>query len=200
MVLFTPRELAGHVWRQDKIWLRPARKFRAISVMLATFSVCAVIVALTARAIGLQLALFCAPFDLLCVLWWFIALTREPDRFLRDKGNPIACLRARAISTYLAAPLALSPVHLAILLLPSYLTTDEMLALSIGLHTALIILQLVLMASAESVLLWQLVEVPRSGAFAIVLVQGFIRAVKGVAYVVALPALAACMANSVGGR
>jgi hypothetical protein len=200
MVLFTPRELAGHVWRQDKIWLRPARKFRAINVMLATISLTAVAVELSVHAIGLPLALCCAPFDLLCVLWWFIALTREPDRFLRDKGSPIASLRARAISVYLAAPLALSPLHLAILLLPDYLPSEQMLAVSIALHAALIILQLMLIASAESVLLWQLVEVPRSGAFAIVLVQGFIRAAKGAIYVVALPALAACMANSLGGR
>jgi len=200
MVLTSPRELSGHVWKRDMIWLKPARKFRAINVMLATLSVLAVVVVLTAAVIGTHLAFACAPLDLLAVLWWFIALTREPDRFLRDKGNPIACLRARAMSSYLSAPLALSPLHLGILLLPTYLNEPDMLALSIMLHAGLIVLQLALIASAESVLLWQLVEVPRSGAFAIVLVQGFIRAAKGLIYVVALPALAACMANSVGGR
>ena len=199
MVLMSPRELSGHVWRRDKIWLKPARKFRAINVTLATISVLAVVVALTTEVIGLRLALFCAPLDVLAVLWWFIALTREPDRFFKDKGHPIASLRARAMAAYVCAPLALSPIHLAILLLPVYMPSQDMLALSIALHAGLIVLQLVWMASAESVLLWQLVEVPRSGAFAIVLVQGFIRAAKGLFYVVALPALAASMANSVSG-
>lgn len=198
MVLTTPSELSGHVWKRDKIWLRPARKFRAINVSLATVSVLAVVVVLTARAIGLNLALCCAPLDLLAVLWWFIALTREPEKFFGDKGSPIGSLRARAMSSYLSAPLALSPLHLPILLLADYLPSHEALLLSIVLHAALIFLQLLLMASAESTFLWQLVELPRSGAFAIVLVQGVIRAAKGVIYVVAIPALAANVANSVG--
>src|SRR5262249_51757643 len=160
-----------------------ARKFRAINVMLATISVSAVVVTLSARAIGLNLALYCAPLNLLAVLWWFIALTREPEKFFGDKGSPIASLRARAISSYLSAALALSPLHLAILLLPDFLPSEQSLLLSIVLHAALIVGQLLLMASAESSFLWQLVELPRSGAFAILLVQGFIRAAKGVVYV-----------------
>ena len=200
MVLTAPRDLSAHVWKRDKIWLRPARQFRSINVLLATFSVWAVVVALTTQAIGARLAWCCAPIDLLTILWWFIALTREPERFFSDKGHPIACARARAMSAYLSAALALSPLHLLILLLPAHLPADkETLILTIALHAALIALQLILIASAESTMLWQLVELPRSGAFAILLVQGFIRAAKGAVYVVAIPALAAGMATSIGG-
>ncbi len=201
MVLTAPRDLSGHVWKRDKIWLRPARQFRSINVLLATVSVWAVVVALTTQAIGARLAWCCAPIDLLTVLWWFIALTREPERFFRDKGNPIACARASAMSAYLSGALALSPLHLLILLVPLHVPGDnETLTLvSIGLHASLIALQLILIASAESTMLWQLVELPRSAAFAILLVQGCIRAAKGAVYVIAIPALAAGMAKSVGG-
>lgn len=198
MVLTTPRELSGHVWRRDMIWLRPARRFRAINVTLATVSVWAVVIVMTARVIEPRLAWFCAPFDLLAVLWWFIALTHEPEAFFKDKGNPIACLRACGLSAYLSAPLALSPLHLALLPLPDYLGGDEALPMAIILHASLILLQLLLIASAESTLLWQLVELPRGNAFMVSFGHGLMRAGKGLFYVVALPALAGNMAQSIG--
>lgn len=192
MVLTTPGELAGHVWKRDMLWLRPARRFRRINVLLATISVSAVVVMVTAQAIGPQPALWCAPIDFIAVLWWFISLTNDPQRFFQNKGNPVASIRAAGLSYYLSAPLFLSPLHLGIIAMPfPIVARQDASVLALVLHAALIVLQLLLMASAESALLWQLVELPRGGAFAISLGNGLIRAIRGAVYVVLFPAVMA---------
>jgi hypothetical protein len=198
MVLTAPGELSGHIWKRDMIWMRPARRFRAINVALATVSLSAVILTIQAQAIGLDRASWCAPVDLMAVLWWFITLTRDPQRFLQDKGNVIGCKRAAGLSAYMSAPLVLSPLHLAILLLPVYVPHVEAVVFPLILHAALIAIQILLMASAESALLWQLVQIPRAAAFAIAMGNMFIRCLRGAVYVVAIPAVMASMANSVG--
>lgn len=198
MVLVTPNELGGHVWRMDMLWLRSARRFRGISILLATISVTAAIVSMQAIVIGLERALYCIPIDAAAVLWWFIALTAQPAKFLADKGNPVAVLRAGVLSAYLAAPLALSPLHLGIIALQYGMQLQP--PFIAGLHVLLIAVQLVLMASAESAVLWQLVELPRQAAFAVCLVQSILRSLGGVVYVVLVPAFMGAVVNSIFGR
>jgi hypothetical protein len=194
IVITAPGELAAHVWKRDMIWLKPARKFRRINVALATISVFAAVMWATAQMIGLDRAVFCAPLDLIAVLWWFISLTNDPRLFFQNKGNAVACLRAAGLSYYLAAPLILSPLHLGILALPvPILAHEDAIVASLVLHVALIGLQLLTMAAAESALLWQLVELPRGGAFAIALGNALLRAVRGAVYVVLIPAVMATM-------
>ena len=194
MVITAPGELAAHVWKRDMIWLKPARRFRRINVALATISVFAAVLWATAQLIGIDRAIWCAPLDLIAVLWWFISLTNDPRLFFQNKGNAVACMRAAGLSHYLAAPLILSPLHLGILALPvPVLAREDALVASVVLHAGLIGVQLLGMAVAESALLWQLVELPRGGAFAIALGNGFIRAVRGAVYVVLIPAVMATM-------
>jgi hypothetical protein len=120
-------------------------------------------------------------------------LTADPRRFFSDKGNPIACLRAGGLSNYLAAPLALSPLHLLILSLPLPLKDQEAAMLQVTLHVSLILLQLLLIASAESTLLWQLVELPRPVTFLISFGNALLRAIRGGVYLAVIPALMATM-------
>jgi hypothetical protein len=199
MVLTFPRDLAAQVWTRDMLWLRSARRFRGICVALGTAGVTPVIIAITAMLIGADAAIWCIPIDLLSVLWWFIALTGEPAKFFQDKGARPPCLRAGVLSSYLSAPLALSPLHLGLLALSAYVPAFEEPIAAIVMHGALVLVQMLLMASAESALLWQLVEVPRSLAFTIATGNMFLRSLLGAVYVWLIPAAMGLMAKSLAG-
>jgi hypothetical protein len=199
MVLTAPRDLAQQVWTRDMLWLRSARRFRGICVALGTIGVASAVISVTAMLIGFEAALWCIPIDVMAVCWWFIALTGQPARFFADKGSQPPCRRAGVLSSYLAAPLALSPLHLGLIALTlNYDLFDEPLV-AIIMHGSLILVQMLLMASAEGALLWQLVEVPRSVAFTLAAGNAFLRSLHGAIYVWLIPAMAALLAKSVGG-
>jgi hypothetical protein len=54
---------------------------------------------------------------------------------------------------------------------------------------------MLLMAIAESAMLWQLVELPRTGTFMLALGDSLVRAGKGAFYIIVIPALLASMVN-----
>ncbi len=196
LVLASPKELGAHVWMREMLWMRSARRFRAISVTLATICVCAVIISVTSQSIGPDLALYAAPVQIMSVLWWFISLTAEPSKFFDDKGEPVARLRAGVVSAYLSAPLVLSPIHLIFLALPTPAGEAYGFLTALMLHASLIFLQLLLMASAESAILWQLVDLPRGAAFMMSLGNMLVRAIRGTIYVGLIPAMAGSVASS----
>jgi hypothetical protein len=200
MVLTTPGNLAVQVWTRDVLWRRAAERFRRIHVLLGTLSVTGVLVAVTATAVGPYQAIACAPVDLAAVLWWFLVLTGEPAQFFQDKGTPTACRRAGVLSAYLSAPLILSPLHLLLLALPVRPPQVDPVLAALVLHGALILLQVLLMASAESALLWQLVELPRGGTLALAAGAALLRCAKGLIYVVVLPVVFANLATALVGR
>ena len=199
MVLTAPRDLAQQVWTRDMLWLRSARRFRGICVALATIAVGAVVVSIKTMFVGVDAALWGAPIDVMAVLWWFIALTAMPARFFADKGAQPPCRRAGVLASYVSAPLALAPLHLGLLALSwRFQVFDEPLV-AILMHGALVLMQMLLMASAEGALLWQLVEVPRSLAFTLAAGNAFLRSLHGAIYVWLIPAITGLMARSVVG-
>ena len=200
MVLTAPGNLAAHAWTRDVLWRRAAQRFRRIGVLLATLSVTGVVFAVTAGQVGADKAAWCAPVDLLAVLWWFIVLTGEPARFFEDKGTPAASKRAQLLSSYLSAPLILSPLHLVLLALPLRFSDIDPFALQLILHGAIILTQVLLIAAAEAALLWQLVDLPRGGAVGVALGNAILRCGKGAIYVLLIPAIFANMANDLVGR
>jgi hypothetical protein len=201
MVLTAPGNLAVQAWTRDVLWRRTAERFRRIHVLLGTLSVTAVVVATTAAACGAERALWCAPVDLAAVLWWFIVLTGGAARFLDDKGEPAARRRAAVLSAYLSAPLILSPLHLLLLTLPLALPLRQVdpVVVTLVLHGALIGVQVMLIAAGEAALLWQLVELPRGGAWAVALGHLLVQCGKGAIYLVAFPALFASVAGTLIG-
>src|SRR5205085_4487564 len=114
MVLTGARDLAAQVWTRDMLWMRPARRFRGVNVALATIALSPVIVAAQAMFVGTERALWCAPLDVMCALWWFLTSTAQPAQFLTDKGSPIPTRRAMVLSSYLSAALIVSPLHLLV--------------------------------------------------------------------------------------
>src|SRR2546421_4875125 len=193
MVLTGARDLAAQVWTRDMLWMRPARRFRGVNVALATIALSPAIVAAQASFIGLERALWCAPLDVLCALWWFLTSTAQPAQFLKDKGSPIPSRRAEVLSAYLSATLILSPLHLLLLAVSTKFTDLDPLAVALSLHVPLLLLQMLLVAVAESALLWQLVELPRGGAFMMCLSVGVFRCIFAAVYLIALPAIFASM-------
>ena len=199
MVLTAPRDLAQQVWTRDMLWMRSARRFRGICIALGTIGLLGAVLSVTAMFVGWEAAAWCAPVDLMAVLWWFISLTAEPARFFADKGAQPPCMRAGVLASYLAAPLALAPLHLGIVALSLRFGAFEDPIAAIMLHAGLIIVQMLLMAAAEGALLWQLVEVPRSLAFTLAAGSAFLRSLHGLIYVWLIPAGAALMASSLTG-
>jgi hypothetical protein len=199
MVLTARADLAAQVWTRDMLWMKPARRFRRINVAVATIGLTPVIVAVQAWYVGRATALWCAPVDLLSALWWFISVTGEPAAFLKDKGTPIASRRAGVLSAYLSAPLVLSLLHLPMLALPLRSSAMGPLDYALTLHLPLIVIQMLLVATAVSALLWQLVALPRGAALAMCFFAAIFRAVRGAVYVAAIPALMAHLAKTIGG-
>lgn len=198
MVLTSPGDLAGQIWARDVLWRNVARRFRRINVVLATISVCAVVVALTARQIGLERAIWCAPVDAVAVLWWFIVLSGDAARFFADKGVPTACRRSELLADYISAVLILSLLHPIVLALTGSEPPFNSIQLQLVMHGGIIAVQILLMASAQGSMLWQLVELPRAGSFVVALGSVIISALKGALYVVVFPWIFAGIAVSIG--
>jgi hypothetical protein len=135
------------------------------------------------------------------IFLWLHGATRAPQRFFGDKGVTSVALRLRAFSQYLTAPLALSPLHLA--LLPMSLHgldyfRDQGWMVAVGMHASLLLFQALLGVAAGAGLLWQVVEIPRFQATGYALGGILIHAFAAAAYLVGIPALVAAVANSIG--
>lgn len=200
-VLFTPKDLAAQIWHGYTIDGIAAIRFRRICVTIATISLWPVMIVLIGRAAGWIGAACISPVVGMSILVWANSFTNESIEFFKDKGAGSPARRAKALARYASAPLALMPVH-AVLLKFTYAAAargGEIFFIVMACHAMLLLVQLLLCASAEAALLWQLVDISRGTGFAIALGNLIPRLFYTGVYLLMIPWLLAVVANAIGG-
>jgi hypothetical protein len=206
-VLFTPGQLARHVWRPEWIDPKRAKRFRRIMLTFATLVLAAAIYQLCARVIGARAAAASLVLQLPAIIVWLNAVVMIPARLVRE-AMPVrhADARANAIVYYLCAPLLLLPVQLMLIpTITAYYMDHRVFGIpgwlfSAAMHVFVLGVTLIPMGIATGWLFYELVEVRPAVAQA----AGQRVAILGVVYaiflLVAVPALAALLAGHAVGR
>jgi hypothetical protein len=190
-ILVDPQEFGSHVWRIGKLDWRAARKFRRINMGIAAISFGVVIFMLSRASAGDAVALVALPFSMLAIAYGLKMMTLGRLRFLeRESLLPREPQRAKALTSYLSASLALSPLHVAAL----YASLAAMAAAqsvwpALGIHAVVLFVQFMLASQAEAHFLWQLVDMPKSQARMMGAMGGVARMLNALLYCAALPVM-----------
>jgi hypothetical protein len=201
-ILFDPREFGAHAWGADHLDWRAARRFRQTNTAIAAVSFGIVLFALMRRFTSNDAVVALAwPVSMIGVLLWFKSVTLDRLRFLeRENLLPRDPQRAKALVSYLSAPLALSPIQVVALYGSLRLANGENWPIAAALHAILLALQMLLVAGADAYLLWQLIDFSRAQAWLMGLVGSVMHIITGIFYCIALPAAFTMLAkNLVGG-
>ena len=194
-----PHRLARHVWRQARMDLSAARKFRRIQLTIAVICFAVVAFTITMRTVGPNAALVAMPIQIIAIVVWLNAITLEPLSRLKDwSSNPATARRVQAIVHYVSASLVLSVLHLPLVLfvndsigVPWYMAA--------GLHLSLLAVQLWLGGMAVGWLHYELVEMPRIQAQMMALGPVIAAIASGAVVLVGVAAFAARVALQVVG-
>lgn len=205
IVLLRPRDLGGQVWACDPIDGKAAIRFRRICIIIGTIFMSLVTYVLTGEAIGFWLAPLCLVLDVMAIALWLNLFTHGAIHFFEDKGSGSARRRAMALARYVAAPMALMPIHLVLAPLhwrlingtaPVVKDMPEPWTLLLLAHGAILFVQLLACAAAQAALLWQVVDISRLSASSLALVDVLGRTLLGAIYFIGVPVLIALVAIS----
>ena len=202
-IMSDPEEFGSHVWRGGHLDWRAARRFRRINTTIAFVSF-GVVIYLPARdAGGDVVAMASWPLCMIAVAVGVKQMTLEKLRFLEsERLLPRDPQRAKALVSYLTAPLALSPLHLPALWAsrpalqagpPSFASVGT----AIAIHAAILLLQFLLTSQAEAHFLWQLIEMPKAQARFMGVMGALSRLLTGLWYFAALPAMFVFIARTI---
>jgi hypothetical protein len=200
-IFFDADDFGSHVWRFGHLDWRSARRFRQINTAIGVVSFGIVIYVLIAHFTRSPAVIPLAfPVSMIGVLLWFRTLTLDRLRFLeRENLLPRDPQRTKALISYLSAPLALSPLHLLALHWSMELDRNTW-PLAISIHVIILILQLLLIARADTHLLWQLIDMHKAQALFIGYAGAIMHIITGIFYCVALPAAFTVLAKNVVGE
>ena len=201
IVLFSPKELAGQIWHGATIDGSAAMRFRRICITVGSISLIPTVCILIGLASNWTAAAWVSPIVAMSILVWLQSFTNDSIDFFNDKGHGSPQRRAKALGRYAAAPLLLMPAHLALLRFSFAAESFESATIAgvLACHVLILGAQLLLVASAEAALLWQLVDISRPMAFALTLGAMIPRMFFAAVYVAGIPALLGAIANSMTG-
>jgi hypothetical protein len=201
-VLFDAEDFGSHVWHAGHLDWRAARRFRQLNTFIAAACFGAVMLYLMFRFTPrMEVVMLAWAVSMIGVLLWFKSVTLDRLRFLeRENLLPRDPQRTKALISYLSAPLALSPLHVVALYGAVQFVGRNEWGLAITLHAIILTIQMLLVASADAHLLWQLLDVSKGQARFMGFCGAIWHAITGGFYCIALPATFTMLAkNLLGG-
>lgn len=189
-ILIDPQEFGSQVWRDGHLDWRAARRFRRTNMAVAFACFAAVIYVLGRDAVGPEAAALTLPLCLIAVAVGLRQVTLGRLRFLENERLlPRDPQRAKALVSYLSAPLALAPLHLPALYASRASIAAGFAAGAVAVHAVVLLVQFLLTSQADAHFLWQLVEMPRPQARLMGLAGAGVRVATTLWYCAILPAM-----------
>jgi hypothetical protein len=193
-VIFDPHRLARHMWRQARMDLNEARRYRRIALSISAIGLTCICFIITARMLSPLTALISLPMQAIAMVVWLNSVTLEPLSRLKDwTGSGAVARRVQAIVHYLSAPLVLTPllVPLAIFMRP--FPMDNWL-LAAGIFVALLAGLLFFATLGLGWMLYELIDMPKIQAHTMALGWLITSITTAAIVLVAVPAMAALLA------